>query len=113
MDSIRERLEAVPVATGAYRAEAEALFRSTMWPGLGGQLGARPERVAMPDAARVVAARENTVEAIAETDDVLLTQYLEGEEPSSVRCPCGGPPWPGWGAGPVARRFATGAYSRF
>jgi elongation factor G len=48
-------------------------------------LGREPEKVAVPEALvdEVHERREILVEAIAETDDVLLSQYLEGEEVSS------------------------------
>ena len=90
LDSIRERLEAVPVAIQV-PIGAEASFHGVVdlidnvalvWQD---ELGARPERVAMPDELQDVVARahEDMVEAIAETDDVLLAKYLDGEELSS------------------------------
>ncbi len=88
--SIRERLEAVPVAIQV-PIGAEASFEGVVdlignvalvWKD---ELGATPERVAMPEALHetVTRAREDLVEAIAETDDVLLAKYLEGDELSS------------------------------
>jgi elongation factor G len=88
--SIRERLEAVPVAIQV-PIGAEASFEGVVdlidnvalvWED---ELGAVPEKVTIPADLRetVTRAREDLVEAIAETDDVLLTKYLEGDELSS------------------------------
>ena len=86
IDSIRERLEAVPVAIqvpiGAESSfvgvvdliDEVALFFSD-------ELGREPERREVPDALResVSRQRESLIEAIVETDDVLLARYLEGD----------------------------------
>jgi len=85
--SIRERLKAVPVAIQV-PIGAEASFEGVVdliddvalvWKD---ELGANPERVALPEDLHdtVTRAREDLVEAIAETDDVLLAKYLEGDE---------------------------------
>jgi len=87
IDSIRERLEAVPVAIqvpiGAESSfvgvvdlfDEMALFYSD-------ELGRDAERREVPDELRerVARQRESLVEAIVETDDVLLARYLEGDK---------------------------------
>jgi len=94
IESIRERLEAVPVAIqvpiGSESSfvgvvdlfDEVALYYSD-------ELGREPERRAVPDALResVRRQRESLVEAIVETDDVLLARYLEGDkiEPEALR----------------------------
>ena len=86
IDTIRERLEAVPVAIqvpiGAESSfvgvvdlfDEVALYYSD-------ELGREPERREVPDALResVARQRESLIEAIVETDDVLLARYLEGD----------------------------------
>jgi len=90
IESIRERLEAVPVAIQV-PIGAESSFEGVVdlvenvalvWRD---ELGRDPERVEIPEGLRARAARgrEDLVEAIAETDDVLLAKYIEGEELSS------------------------------
>jgi len=90
VDSIRERLEAVPVAIQV-PIGAESSFEGVVdlidevglvWED---ELGAKTRRVAIPDELvdAVTTARQDLVEAIAETDDVLLTKYLDGDELSS------------------------------
>ncbi len=86
IDTIRERLQAVPVAIqvpiGAESSfvgvvdlfDEVALYYSD-------ELGREPDRRAVPDALResVARQRESLIEAIVETDDVLLARYLEGD----------------------------------
>ncbi len=89
IDMIRERLRTVPVAiqvpvgveasfTGVVDlVEDAALIYAD-------DLGRAPKRCPVPDdlADLVAAKREELVETIAETDDVLLGKYLEGEDPT-------------------------------
>jgi elongation factor G len=92
---IRERLKAVPVAIQVPIGEASSfvgvvdllenvalVYRD--------ELGREPERMAIPDELRqqVLAKRQELVEAIAETDDVLLAKYLDGEEIDSTELRC-------------------------
>ncbi|MHB1294292.1 MAG: elongation factor G [Anaerolineae bacterium] len=90
IDMIRERLKAVPVAIQV-PIGAESSFTgvvdlidnvSLIYED---DMGREPVRGAVPETLRDLVAerRENLVEAIAETDDVLLTRYLEGESISS------------------------------
>ncbi len=90
VEMIRERLEAVPVAIqvpiGAESSfegvidlvDQVALFYRD-------ELGAEPQRLAIPDELKdeVEEARRVLVETIAETDDVLLAKYLDGEDLSA------------------------------
>lgn len=90
VDTIRERLEAVPVAIqvpigseSSFEGVVDLVDRvALVWRD---ELGVEPDRVDIPEHLREGAAkaREDLVEAIAETDDVLLAKYLEGEELSS------------------------------
>ncbi len=83
--TIRERLQANPVPI-QWPIGSESTFRGLVdlltWQAIiwDDELGAQPQEVAIPvevePAAR--AAREAMIEAIAETDDVLTEQYLEG-----------------------------------
>jgi elongation factor G len=87
IDMIRERLRTVPVATQV-PVGAESSFRGAidLIEGVAllyaDDLGQAPERCPIPDslADLVASKREELVESIAETDDVLLGKYLEGEE---------------------------------
>jgi len=90
IDTIRDRLQAVPVAIQV-PIGAEASFSGVIdiidqvaliWTD---ELGLEPERREIPAelAEQVASAREELIEAVAETDDDLLAKYLEGEEPSS------------------------------
>ncbi len=87
---IRERLEAVPVAIqvpigaeSSFEGAVDLIERVALI--YRDELGQEPERAEIPVALRQIVRekRENLVESIAETDDVLLAKYLEGEEPSS------------------------------
>ncbi|MBC7317080.1 MAG: GTP-binding protein, partial [Chloroflexi bacterium] len=86
---IRERLEAVPVAIqvpigaeASFEGVVDLIDRVALI--YRDELGQEPVRGEIPPALRdlVEEKREDLVEAIAETDDVLLAKYLEGEEPS-------------------------------
>ncbi|MHB0856699.1 MAG: elongation factor G [Anaerolineae bacterium] len=90
IEMIRERLKAVPVAIQV-PIGAESSFTgvvdlvdnvSLVY---ADDVGREPIRGAVPEEMRGLVAerRECLVEAIAETDDVLLTKYLEGERLSS------------------------------
>ncbi|MHB1354948.1 MAG: elongation factor G [Anaerolineae bacterium] len=87
---IQDRLKAVPVAIQV-PIGAEASFaghvdlidmRAIIYHD---DLGREPEVIPIPDSLVKLVAEKRAVlvEAIAETDDVLLGKYLEGEEPSS------------------------------
>ncbi len=86
IDMIRDRLAASPLPV-QLPLGAEDLFsgmvdlitrRAWTFPDI---LGANPEEIPIPDelAQQVETMRENLVERIAETDDILATRYLEGE----------------------------------
>ncbi len=90
IDSIRERLRTVPVSlqvpVGSESSfvgvvdliESVALLYSD-------ELGKEAQRGPIPDdlAELVAAKRQELIEAVAETDDILLEKYLEGEEITS------------------------------
>ncbi len=90
INMIRERLKAVPVAIqvpigaeASFKGHVDLIdMRAITYHD---ELGKEPEEVPIPtELKRLVAEkRAALVEAIAETDDVLLAKYLEGEEPSS------------------------------
>ena len=84
---IRERLKTVPVAIqvpigaeSSFVGVVDLLRREALV--YLDELGREPQRTAVPDslAEEVERQREILVEAIAETDDVLLAKYLDGEE---------------------------------
>jgi elongation factor G len=87
VDMIRERLGANPIPVqlpigreANFEGAVDLIeMKAVIWED---ELGAKPERVAIPgDMQEAVAqAREAMVEAIAEYDDVLMMRYLEGEE---------------------------------
>ncbi len=90
VETIRERLVANPVAI-QWPIGSEADFRGVVdllemqaivWTD---ELGASPEFIEMPPDLEEVAleARERAVEQIVETDDELVTRYLEGQEISA------------------------------
>ncbi|MGI5915053.1 MAG: elongation factor G [Anaerolineae bacterium] len=87
IDMIRERLETVPVAiqvpigVESSFAGVVDLIDMKAWI-FSDELGVEPKAVEIPDELQnlVLEKREVLVEAIAETDDVLLDKYLEGEE---------------------------------
>ncbi len=87
IDMIGERLRTVPVATQV-PVGVESSFTGVvdLIEGVAliyaDDLGKAPERCPIPDELADLAAvkREELVESIAETDDVLLGKYLEGEE---------------------------------
>jgi elongation factor G len=90
IDSIRERLEAVPVAIqvpigaeSSFSGLVDLIDRVALV--YHDELGQEPERADIPAELLdlVEEKRESLVEAIAETDDVLLTKYLEGEDLNS------------------------------
>ncbi len=90
IDMIRERLEAVPVAIQV-PIGAESSFEGVVdlierqaWV-FHDDLGREFDKSLVPESLRdlVEQKRQVLVEAIAETDDVLLTKYLEGEDISS------------------------------
>ena len=91
IDMIRERLETVPVAIQVPIGEESSftgaidLFdrMALVYDDLEGR---EPARAEIPAELRslVEEKREILVEAIAETDDVLLAKYLEGEDPSTA-----------------------------
>jgi elongation factor G len=87
IDMIRERLGAKPVAM-QYPIGSEDLFAGMVdlitrqaW-SFPESLGTNPQEVPIPDelVASVEVARETMIERIAETDEVLATKFLEGEE---------------------------------
>jgi len=94
VDTIRENLAADPVAIQwpigreeDFRGVVDLLeMQGIVW---SDELGARPEKVAIPPEVEDAAAeaRERAVEKIVETDDELMMLYLEGEEvsPSQLR----------------------------
>ena len=85
--TIRERLKANPVplqwpigAESDFRGVVDLLtWRAIVWTDA---LGAQPEEIPIPVEveAEAAAAREALLEAIVETDDDLMEQYLEGKE---------------------------------
>jgi elongation factor G len=86
---IRERLKAVPVAIqvpigaeSSFVGVVDLISRVALV--YRDDLGREPERIAIPEALAGMTGRqrESLVEAIAETDDVLLAKYLNGEEAS-------------------------------
>lgn len=87
IDSIRERLGARPIAIQV-PIGSESSFcgvvdlinnEALVWED---ELGASPKKVAIPEdlASTVAKARQDLVETVAETDDILLAKYLDGEE---------------------------------
>jgi len=87
VETIRERLSSDPVAI-QWPIGSEANFRGVVdllemqaivWKD---ELGAKPEYVEIPPESKdaVIEARERAVEQIVETDDELVTLYLEGQE---------------------------------
>jgi elongation factor G len=87
IEMIRERLEAVPVAIqvpigaeSSFEGAIDLLDQVALV--YHDDLGAEPQRLAIPEelAEQVEEARQVLVETIAETDDVLLAKYLEGED---------------------------------
>lgn len=87
IDMIRERLEAVPVAIqvpigaeSSFAGFVDLLDRQAHF--YQDELGAEPVVGAVPDELvdLVESKRQILVESIAETDDVLLDKYLEGED---------------------------------
>lgn len=90
INMIRERLKAVPVAIqvpiGTEASFSGVVDLITMRAiTYHDELGREPEEVPIPPELHELVAEKRAalVEAIAETDDVLLAKYLEGEEPSS------------------------------
>jgi len=90
LEMIEERLKAVPVAIqvpigaeSTFEGVVDLLDREALV--YSDELGVEPIRTQVPEALRAMVEekREILVEAIAETDDVLLSRYLDGEEPSS------------------------------
>jgi elongation factor G len=90
IDSIRERLETVPVAIqvpigaeSTFQGAVDLIDRVALV--YTDELGQEPQRLPVPEALEDLVAekREALVEAIAEHDDTLLAKYLEGEELSS------------------------------
>jgi elongation factor G len=90
IDMIRERLEAVPVAIqvpigaeSSFAGFVDLLDRQAHL--YQDELGAGPVSGPVPSelVELVEAKRQNVVESIAETDDVLLAKYLEGEDLSA------------------------------
>lgn len=85
--TIRERLKANPVpiqwpigAESDFRGVVDLLtWRANVWTDA---LGAQPEEIPIPAEveAEAAVARETLLEAIVETDDTLMEQYLEGED---------------------------------
>ena len=84
---IRERLEAVPVAIQApigaeasFEGVVDLVDRTAII--YRDELGAEPQRLPVPAelVEQVEEARQALVESIAETDDVLLARYLDGED---------------------------------
>jgi elongation factor G len=84
---IRERLGANPIPLqvpigfeSSFEGAVDLLrMQAVVWED---ELGAKPERIAIPDALREPAeqAREAMIEAIAEADDDLMVKYLDGDE---------------------------------
>jgi len=90
VNMIRERLETVPVAIqvpigaeSSFTGVVDLIDRVALI--YTDELGREPERRDVPATWRDVVEekRESLVEAIAETDDVLLAKYLDGDELSS------------------------------
>ncbi len=90
VNMIRERLETVPVAIqvpigaeSSFTGVVDLIDRVALI--YTDELGREPERRDVPATLRDVVEekRESLVEAIAETDDVLLAKYLDGDELSS------------------------------
>ena len=90
IDMIRERLEAVPVAIqvpigaeASFAGFVDLLDRQAHF--YQDELGAEPLIGAVPPELTelVEARRQSVVESIAETDDVLLAKYLDGEDLSA------------------------------
>ncbi|MBN1259432.1 MAG: elongation factor G [Anaerolineae bacterium] len=85
--TIKDRLESNPVplhwpigAEAGFRGVVDLLqWRAIVWTD---ELGASPEEIEIPETVRAdaEAAREAMLEAIVETDDALMEQYLEGQE---------------------------------
>jgi elongation factor G len=92
VETIRERLSANPVAIqwpigseAGFRGMVDLLeMQAIVWTD---ELGASPEVVEMPPELEeaVLEARERAVEQIVETDDNLVTLYLEGREIPAAR----------------------------
>jgi elongation factor G len=92
VETIRERLSANPVAIqwpigseAGFRGMVDLLeMQATVWTD---ELGASPEVVEMPPELEeaVLEARERAVEQIVETDDDLVTLYLEGRDIPATR----------------------------
>lgn len=92
VETIRERLAANPVAIQwpigsevGFRGEVDLLeMRAIAWTD---ELGASPEVVEIPSELEgvVLEARERAIEQIVETDDELMTLYLEGQEISAAQ----------------------------
>lgn len=90
IEMIEERLETVPVAIqvpigveSSFAGAVDLIDREAFV--YGDELGQRPEKQEIPTSLQDVVEekRRILVENIVETDDVLLTKYLEGEEISS------------------------------
>ncbi|TET51618.1 MAG: elongation factor G, partial [Anaerolineales bacterium] len=87
VDTIRERLDSSPVAIqwpigveSNFRGVVDLLeMKATVWTD---ELGETPETVDIPDDVReaALAAREQMVEQIVETDDQLMALYVDGRE---------------------------------
>ena len=91
IDVIRERLGAAPVATqvpigveSSFVGVVDLIDRVALL--YRDDLGESPERLDVPDSlhGEVASRRKEMVEAIVETDDVLLAEYLDGEELDST-----------------------------
>ena len=92
VETIRERLAAKPVAIqwpigseSDFRGVVDLLeMQAIVWTD---EMGSSPEIVEIPSGLEeaVLEARERTVEQIVETDDELVTLYLEGQEISTAR----------------------------
>jgi elongation factor G len=92
VETIRERLAANPVAIqwpigseAGFRGVVDLLeMRAVVWTD---ELGAAPEVVEIPSELEeaVLEARERAVERVIETDDELMTLYLEGQEITPVQ----------------------------
>jgi len=91
VETIRTRLKANPVPI-QWPIGAEASFKGMVdlleWSALvwEDELGETPIEVTIPESVELEAlqAREAMIEAVVETDDVLMERYLEGEEISAV-----------------------------
>ncbi len=94
VDMIRERLGANPIPVQVpigvesdFQGVVNLIdFRGVVWED---ELGAKPEQIEISESLRekAEAAREQMIEAIAETDDDLMVKYLDGEEisPADLR----------------------------